>query len=237
MKKIFAIILFILVLFNTFCIYINAPHAQELSTQLELDNAPTKVLTLTVADNAPLGKKYPLELIVEPKDKDGNTVGKPGEFNRQVIIPKSLSTVVTIPDIPSEAVEVKVILNRGQAFLELIQKRINEQGWNLNILDDPKYKQAWVSIVKLDGTTVTYCDVTPGVTEPGGNAVFAYGLKSAKANNLTAFGISKNDNEQQIPITNVKEVINLENRLGGAKSGNIDFSVPASWNNFSSISI
>lgn len=203
----------------------------DLKKQIDLNTSQntTRVLTLTVSNNVPSGKKYPLELVVEPRDTNGKSLGTPGEYNRLVYIPQTLSKTVIIKDLPPETEEVKVTLKRSRAFLEMIQERLDKENFNFNILADPRYTIADTQVIRLSGTQVTFCEIEPEIVKTGDKSVFDYNLKSAKANSITATGLKLDNSSPPVQITDISQILNINSRLGGAKQGKIDFTIPNDW--------
>ena len=222
-------------------VILNKPKIQSKVLKEKIDKktgAISKVLNLTISDNAGGGKAYPLELELEPRDINGSVLNY-GRNIQKVYIPKNKLSIELPPidDLPKETNEVKITLNRGDEFLNEIQGRLDNENFGINILGNITYKHSDTQIAKLDlpgqKETVTYCEVEPENAALGAPYVISYGLKSEKAVSINAQGTRISDNSTN-PVL-ISDIQDKLNSMLDSKHGNIDSSVQDSWNDYSSV--
>ncbi len=195
----------------------------------------TKVLNLTIKNNipsyGPKGKRFPLELVVEPKDESGMILGNLGEFNTSVLIPKGQqSKTKKIENLPPETTEALVTLNRSDDFLNFVQDKLNKNKFNFNILNG-QFKTVSTVPIFDPSVQITFCNLEPNAASISQSIDFNYALKSTKSAYVSINGKKPDGTiDKSIPLP-----VEFKDKTDWAQSGIISFTLPQAWSIYTEV--
>jgi len=177
-----------------------------------------KTLKLKISNNAPTMGDYALEIVLEPKDNEGNLINDDKYQNTiYVNIPNSSNTVTKNIKIPPYTKSVKVTLNRNTNFLNETEKRISSlSDWDVSKFSKGNYKKADEKEVTTAKNQVTDISLDKQSAELGETVTATYTVKTLKGSYLTLYGKHKVFNTEA-PILQ-DSIADISTGLTGIKS-------------------